>query len=377
LWMLDASINISMEPFRAFVGDQLPSAQRPTGYAMQSLFIGAGSVIASLLPWILATWGVSNTAAAGAIPDTVKFSFYAGAVAMFGAIAWTVLTTREYPPDTLAAFDDVAPSVDAPLAHARLRAAGGVWLAVGLVALALVYFMQIDKQLYLLAGGLGAYGVVQIAVSFSRSQNMFAQIVTDMHEMPATMRGLAVVQFFSWFALFAMWIYTTSAVTQVHFGTTDTTSVAYNDGANWVGVLFAAYNGFAVLAAICIPWMTARFGIRVSHLVNLVFGGLGLMSFLVIRDPHWLLLSMAGVGFAWASILSLPYALLSDSVPAKKMGVYMGIFNFFIVIPQLLAASVLGFLLKTFFGGAPINALLIGGLSLIVAGLCTLRVKEN
>ncbi len=377
LWILDASINISMEPFRAFVGDQLPSAQRPTGYAMQSLFIGAGSVIASLLPWILATWGISNTAAAGAIPDTVKFSFYAGAVAMFGAIAWTVLTTREYPPDTLAAFDEVTPCVDVPLAHAHLRAVGGVWLMLGLVALALVYFMHIDKQLYLLAGGLAAYGLVQIAVSFSRSQNMFAQIVTDMHGMPATMRGLAVVQFFSWFALFAMWIYTTSAVTQVHFGTTDTTSTAYNDGANWVGVLFAAYNGFAVIAAIVIPWMTAKLGLRMSHLINLTFGGLGLISFLVIRDPHWLLLSMAGVGFAWASILSLPYALLSDSVPANKMGIYMGIFNFFIVIPQLLAASVLGFLLKTFFGGAPINALLIGGLSLIVAGLCTLRVQEN
>jgi maltose/moltooligosaccharide transporter len=377
LWILDASINISMEPFRAFVGDQLPSAQRPTGYAMQSLFIGAGSVIASLLPWLLATWGVSNTAVAGAIPDTVKFAFYAGAVALFGAIAWTVISTREYPPETLAAFEDARPASVAPLAHARVRAAGAIWCVLGLLALAVVYFLHIDKQLYLLAGGMFAFGVVQIAVSFSRSQNMFAQIVTDMHEMPATMRGLAVVQFFSWFALFAMWIYTTAAVTEVHFAAKDTTSAAYNDGANWVGVLFAAYNGFAVIAAIVIPWMTARLGLRMSHLFNLVFGGLGLMSFLVIRDPHWLLLSMTGVGFAWASILSLPYALLSDSVPAQKMGVYMGIFNFFIVIPQLLAASVLGFLLKTFFGGAPINALLIGGISLIVAGLCTLRVKEN
>ncbi|MEP6940655.1 MAG: MFS transporter, partial [Rudaea sp.] len=181
---------------------------------------------------------------------------------------------------------------------------------------------------------------------------------------------------FSWFALFAMWIYTTSAVTQLHFGATDTTGAAYNDGANWVGVLFAAYNGFAALAAIAIPLMTRLLGLRVSHLINLVLGGVGLISFLVIRDPNWLLLSMVGVGFAWASILSLPYALLSDCVPAAKMGVYMGIFNFFIVIPQLLAASVLGFLLKTFFANAPINALLIGGVSLIVAGLCTLAVRE-
>jgi len=376
LWILDASINISMEPFRAFVGDQLPSAQRPTGYAMQSFFIGVGSVVASALPWAFAKYGISNTAAAGAIPDTVKYAFYAGAVALFGAIGWTVLSTREYPPDQLAEFDRSRP--------ARLERpgrAGGyapwLWLAAGAAGIALVYFTHVDKQLYLLAGGLAAYGAVQIAVGLSRSRNLFTDIVADMHAMPATMRQLAVVQFFSWFALFAMWIYTTSAVTAVHFGSSDTQSVAYNDGANWVGVLFAAYNAFAALAALLIPAMTRRFGLRVSHLVNLCLGGFGLISFLLIRDPQWLLLSMAGVGFAWASILSLPYALLSDSLPAEKMGVYMGIFNFFIVIPQLLAASVLGFLLKTFFANAPINALLIGGVSLIVAGVCTLRVRER
>ena len=190
------------------------------------------------------------------------------------------------------------------------------------------------------------------------------------------MRQLALVQFFSWFALFAMWIYTTAAVTEVHFAAKDTSSAAYNEGANWVGVLFAAYNGFAAIAALLIAQMSKRLGLRVSHLINLCLGGAGLISFLLIRDPHWLLLSMVGVGFAWASILALPYALLADCLPAAKMGVYMGIFNFFIVIPQLLAASVLGFLLKTFFGNAPINALLVGGISLIVAGLCTLRVKE-
>jgi maltose/moltooligosaccharide transporter len=375
LWVLDASINSSMEPFRAFVGDQLPSAQRATGYAMQSFFIGTGSVVASLLPWLLAKYGVSNTAAAGAIPDTVRFAFYAGALALFGAIGWTVLSTREYPPDALAAFDDARPAIDVPRATGTGPAAW-LWLVAALAGVAIVFFLHIDKQLYLLAGGIAAYGLVQIAVRASRTHNLFTDIVHDMHTMPATMRQLAVVQFFSWFALFAMWIYTTAAVTQVHFGTTDAQSAAYNEGANWVGVLFAAYNGFAALAALVIPRMTRRFGLRVSHLVNLCLGGLGLISFLLIRDPRWLLLSMAGVGFAWASILSLPYALLSDSVPAAKMGVYMGIFNFFIVIPQLLAASVLGFLLKTFFGSAPINALLIGGVSLIVAGLCTLRVKE-
>jgi maltose/moltooligosaccharide transporter len=218
---------------------------------------------------------------------------------------------------------------------------------------------------------------MRIAVGASRSRNAFTEIAADLDAMPSTMRQLAVVQFFSWFALFAMWIYTTPAVTAVHFAATDASSAAYNDGANWVGVLFAAYNAFAALAALVIPAMTRRFGIRITHLINLSLGGAGLISFLFIRNPDFLLISMAGVGFAWASILSLPYALLADSLPAQKMGVYMGIFNFFIVIPQLLAASVLGFLLNMLFASAAIDALLIGGVSLIVAGLCTLRVVEK
>ena len=374
LWILDASINISMEPFRAFVGDQLPSQQRPTGYAMQSFFIGVGSVVASLLPWLFAQWGVANVAADGVIPDTVKYAFYAGAVALFGAIGWTVISTREYPPDQLIAFEiEPAPSA-VPRRNAGVAWA---WLLAGAIAAAVVYFTHIDKQLYLLAGLIFAYGAIQLIVAGSRVQTVLTEIVDDMLAMPPTMRRLAIVQFFSWFALFAMWIYTTPAVTQIHFAASDAQSAAYNEGANWVGVLFAAYNAFAALAAILIAPMTKWLGLRVSHLINLCLGGIGLLSIAVIRDPHWLLLSMAGVGFAWASILSLPYALLADTVPARKMGVYMGIFNFFIVIPQLLAASVLGYLLKTFFGNAPLNALLIGGASLIVAGVCTLWVAEK
>ena len=375
LWILDASINVSMEPFRAFVGDQLPSQQRPTGYVLQSFFIGVGSVVASLLPWLFAHAGIANTAAPGVVPDTVKYSFYAGAFALFGAIGWTVLSTREYPPEQLRAFDGA--HTQGTSAPARRGAAGWLWLLAGLSAGGVVYATHIDKQLYLLAGLMAAYGLLRVAVTASTARNMIADIVNDMQAMPATMRRLAVVQFFSWFALFAMWIYTTPAVTEVHFAAKDTASAAYNDGANWVGVLFAAYNGFAALAALLIAPMTRRFGLRISHLINLCLGGAGLASFVLIRDPHWLLLSMAGVGFAWASILSLPYALLADTVPADKMGVYMGIFNFFIVIPQLLAASVLVFLLKKLFGNAPINALLIGGVSLVVAGLCTLLVKEK
>ncbi|MDR7133229.1 maltose/moltooligosaccharide transporter [Lysobacter niastensis] len=376
LWVLDASINISMEPFRAFVGDQLPTQQRASGYSMQSFFIGVGSVIASLLPWLLAKAGIGNTAGPGEVPDTVRYAFYFGGAVLLAAVGWTVLRTREYPPEMLRAHDTVPRAPQRPLDVARARRNGLVWLAIGAASAFAVLQFGLDKQLYILAGLLAAYGLALIVVGWTRRDSAFAHIITDLHDMPAEMRKLAVVQFFSWFALFAMWIYTTAAVTGVHFGSADTSSVAYNDGANWVGVLFAAYNGFAALAAIVIPWMVRRLGLRISHLVNATLGGLGLLSFLLIRDPQWLLLSMVGVGFAWASILSLPYALLSDSVPAEKMGVFMGIFNFFIVIPQLVAASLLGFLLKTFFGGQPIQALAIGGISLIVAGLCVLRVRE-
>jgi len=376
LWVLDASINISMEPFRAFVGDQLPARQRPTGYAMQSFFIGIGSVIASLLPFLLARVGVGNTAGPGEVPDTVRYAFYFGGVVLLLSILWTVLRTREYPPQTLKAWDEAPPLVRRPLDAARARRNGLVWLAVGAAGIAAVAAFALDKQLYILAGIVAGYGAALLLLSLSRGQGAFASIMGDLHDMPQTMRQLAVVQFFSWFALFSMWLFTTAAVTGVHFGSSDTTSAAYNEGANWVGVLFAAYNGFAALAAIVIPRMVRRWGLRISHLINTTLGGLGLLSFLVIRDPQWLLLPMVGVGFAWASILSLPYALLSDSVPAEKMGVFMGIFNFFIVIPQLVAASLLGFLLKTFFGGEPIQALMIGGISLIVAGLCVLRVRH-
>jgi maltose/moltooligosaccharide transporter len=375
LWILDASINVSMEPFRAFVGDQLPPSQRARGYAMQSFFIGVGAVVASLLPWLLAKAGVANTAAAGEIPATVRYAFYAGAAVMLGAVAWTVWRTREYPPEQLEAFDDSRIEA-AHAGRAPAAADSAIWLVAGIGLGAAILAFGLAKELYLLAGMLAAYGIALLVLARTRASNAFTQIMADLHAMPGEMRRLAVVQFFSWFALFAMWIYTTAAVTSVHYGSSDPGSAAYNEGANWVGVLFAAYNGFAALAAIVIPVMVRRAGLRLSHLVNLWIGGISLVSFFFIRDPQWLLLPMAGIGFAWASILSLPYALLCDALPAKKMGVYMGIFNFFIVIPQLMAASVLGVLLKSVFGNEPIWALAIGGVSFFVAGLCVLRVHE-
>lgn len=202
-------------------------------------------------------------------------------------------------------------------------------------------------------------------------------IIADIQGMPAVMKRLAWVQFFSWFALFAMWIYTTQTVTAVHYGSSDTTSVAYNEGANWVGILFAAYNLFAALWAIFIPKLVNILGVRKAHMFNLVLGGLGLISIPLIGDPKLLLISMVGVGVAWASIVSLPYTLLSDSVPAGKMGTYMGIFNFFIVIPQLVAASILGFVLKHYLDNFAANALYIGGVCMIIAGLLALRVRAN
>ncbi|HVO00032.1 MAG TPA: MFS transporter [Steroidobacteraceae bacterium] len=384
LWLLDASINISMEPFRAFVGDQLGPAQRPAGYSMQSFFIGAGAVVASVLPWLFTRFGISNhgTDAAGhaVVPDTLYYSFGLGALVLLAAVGWTVLRTREYPPGILHAFDDSAPDVDdgaTPAGGGGERgriAAALAWTAAGLVAIGVVAKYRLDRQLFLVSGMALAWGVAQLLHAWLPGRGFFATIMDDLENMPHTMRRLIPVQFFSWLALFSMWLYTTPAVTQVHFHSSDPATAAYNDGADWVGFLFGAYNGFAALAAIVIPLMVRRLGLQRSHLVNVWLGGAGLISMALIRDPQWLLASMLGVGFAWASILALPYALLSDSLPSRKMGVYMGIFNFFIVIPQLVAASVLGFVLKTFLDDRPIEVLVLGGVCFLIAGLLSLRV---
>ncbi len=387
LWIMDASINISMEPFRAFVGDMLPERQRTTGFAMQSFFIGIGAVVASSLPWMMTNWfDVSNTAPPGAIPDSVKWSFYLGGAAFLLAVMWTVLRTREYSPGELAAFEQAESPENAtllapPPAPSNFRTGGIIALGVGLPAWIAVWRLGLDKELYVLAGGLLAFGALQLAAAAMQrrghTSNGVYEIMDDLFRMPRVMKQLAVVQFFSWFALFAMWIYGTSGVTSHHYAAFDSASAAYNDGADWVGVLFACYNGFAALAAIAIPFVAGNLGCRWCHLLNLSLGGLGLISFLYIDDPRWLLVSMIGVGIAWASILSLPYALLSNNLPAKKMGVYMGIFNFFIVIPQIVAASILGLVVNWLFDGESIFALVTGGVCMIIAGLATLFVDED
>jgi maltose/moltooligosaccharide transporter len=322
----------------------------------------------------------------GQLPQSVKLAFYLGAAAFLGAVLWTIFSTREYSPAELAEFDelvdDQAGSIER---HAQTpgwyRKSAAAWIVVGAAFAAAVAIFTWDKQLYVLGGGLVVFGLLQIVVAAQQQRGttdgMLHTVVNDLYLMPAVMRQLAVVQFLSWFALFAMWIYTTAAVTEHHYDTTDAASAAYNEGANWVGILFAAYNGFAALAALFIPKLAEMLGRRKAHLVCLWFGALGLVSIRFIGDPRLLLVSMIGVGIAWASILSLPYAMLSQAVPVKKMGIYMGIFNFFIVIPQILAASVLGILVRALFGGHSINALALGGLLLVVAGFATLRVDDH
>ncbi len=397
LWLMDGSINISMEPFRAFVGDMLPGDQRTAGFAMQSFFIGIGAVIASCLPYIFTNWiGMSNTAAPGEIPDSVKWSFYLGGIAFLSAVMWTVFNTKEYPPEDLE----------------------------------LLKKENKEKGIF---GGL-------------------TESFLGIFKMPKTMRQLAIVQFFSWFALFAMWIYTTPAVTSYvydlkltkseiyalgeiyekssngkaledvnqsieknidHYkeyfesGALQTTvdisfvnyflnlniseteitpqlmqrlsevQKEYNEGADWVGVCFGIYNGVAALAAFLLPVLARWTNRRFTHLLALFCGGAGLISIFFITDPNTLVFSMIGVGIAWASILSIPYAMLSTALPAEKMGYYMGVFNFFIVIPQIVAAGILGFILRTFFQNDAIYALIVGGAAMILAGLLSLLVNDK
>jgi maltose/moltooligosaccharide transporter len=327
LWLMDASINITMEPFRAFVGDNLTSDQRTTGFAMQSFLIGTGAVVASALPFMLTNWfGVANEAPPGVIPDSVRWSFYIGGAAFLVAVLWTVFRSFEYSPAEMATFiENQEPPQEPP--HPR-----DSWVTT---------------------------------------------VTRDLFGMPRTMKQLAWVQFFSWLALFAMWIYTTAALTAHVYKTTDPSSALYNEGANWVGVGFAAYNGVAALAAFLLPVLARRVGRRATHAICLLFGAAGLFSIWFLTDPMWLLASMVGVGVAWASILSMPYAILTGSLPPSKMGYYMGVFNFFIVIPQILAAAILGFVVGKVFGGEAIYALMVGGVSLVVAAALTFRVEDR
>lgn len=387
LWIMDASINISMEPFRAFVGDMLPSSQRTLGFSMQSFFIGTGAVIASALPYLMTNYfGIQNTAPAGEIPDSVKFSFYIGGLVFFLAVLWTVLKTKEYPPETLESFskqdkhksdnDNQANSIN----YKRFLMNGLLWSIAGItIYLIFKFWIYMDYGLMVFFLGIFVFGVLQILTGFFsklKKSNGLVAIITDLYQMPRTMVQLAFVQFYTWFALFAMWIYTTPAVTHHIYGATDPASSLYNEGANWVGVLMSVYNGFAAVMAFLLIALAKKTSRKTVHSVSLICGGLGLLSFYFIKDPKILLVSELGIGLAWASILAMPYAILTGSLPPKKMGVYMGIFNFFIVIPQITAAAILGFFVRTIFKGEAIYALVLGGLSMLIAAILVMFVND-
>ncbi len=322
LWVLDASINISMEPFRAFVADLLPEEQRTRGFAMQSLFIGLGAVIASMLPYLLSAWGVSSGTGEGSIPMTVKFSFYVGSAAFFGAVLWTIVSTKEYPPEDMEEF-------------LRRKAA--------------------------------SKGIA------TQAREIFSSIA----QMPTTMRQLAWVQVFTWLGLFCMWLYFPVAVPRNVMGAPDTQSPIYTEGVEWVGVCFAFYSAVCFAFSFVLPAIARNLGNRATHTVCLLCGAAGLISVLFIHDKYLLLLSMAGVGIAWASILSVPYAILSVTLPAHKTGIYMGIFNFFIVLPEIAAALGLGWVMQHFFMGNRLAAVVAGGFSLALAALLMQRVREH
>lgn len=387
LWIMDASINISMEPFRAFVGDMLPSEQRTLGFSMQSFFIGIGAVAGSVLPYVLSNWfGVSNEPqGTEALPDTVKWSFYIGAIVLFIAVMITILTTKEYSPQELSSFskqekEEKKQHQTQEVSRKKFESFSLFFALFGIVIIVLVILLKMDAQIYVLGGLFVLVAILFFLTSFfkkSKKTNGLTEVMTDLLNMPRTMGQLAIVQFFTWIALFSLWIYATPAITEYHFGTSDTNSELYNKGANWVGVLFGAYSFFAALVAFLLPIVAKRISRKLTHLIALIIGGLGLISLLFFQNPNFLIVSMLGVGIAWASILSMPYAMLTGALPNEKMGTYMGIFNFFIVLPQILAATILGSITKHLFHGHAIYTLILGGVFMIIAGIFTLIVHDE
>ena len=311
LMIMDASINISMEPFRALVADKLPEEQHTLGFSVQTLLIGIGAVVGSWLPYILGNWmGVSKDASeAGLVPDNVTYSFYFGAFVLLSTILWTIFTTSEYPPDELI---------------------------------------------------LGA--------EEEKPRKFF---------IPPIMIKLLLVQFFSWFALFSMWVYTTPAVALKFYGTADPNSAAFQEAGNWVGILFGVYNGVSAIIALMLPVVAKRLSKKVTHSIALCIGGVSLLSFLIFKDPHMLIIPMIGIGIAWGSILAMPYAMLASSIPPKRMGVYMGLFNMSITIPQIVSGIFSGLILKYFFADNPILCIVMAGASMFLGAISALFIREK
>jgi len=321
LWILDASINISMEPFRAFVADLLPASDRTRGFAMQSLFIGLGAVIASAMPWMLTNWFGVGPSTPGTIPRTVQLSFYIGSAAFFGAVLYTILTTKEHPPENLEEFR-----------QRKQRNAG-------------------------------------VAASAR-------EILKAAREMPQTMRQLAFVQLSTWLGLFCMWLYFPVAVARNVFGAPDQNSPLYQQGVEWAGVCFGAYSAVCFVFSFFLPSIARVLGRTRAHAFCLLAGAAGLLSVTAVHEPKMLLLSMTGVGSAWASILSMPYAILAGSLPREKTGVYMGIFNFFIVIPEIVASLGFGWVMSHLLDNNRLSAVVAGGVFLLLAAILVWRVRD-
>jgi maltose/moltooligosaccharide transporter len=321
LWILDASINITMEPFRAFVADKLPEEQRTLGFVMQSFFIGIGQTLANALPYLFTALGVVGVMASG-IPVSVEYSFKIGAIVFLLAVLWTVFTTKEYPPEDMEAFER----------------------------------MKRERK------GIGAG---------------FAEIFSSIAEMPKTMKQLAVVQFFTWFALPCMWQFFGIAIARHVFLAPDERSPLFATGTEWGGLCFAIYNIVCFIIAFLIPWFARKTSRKTVHMIALVCGGLGLISVYFIQNKWMLFLSMAGVGIAWASILSMPYVILSTAIPARRMGVYMGVFNLFIVIPQIVMSFIVPNIFNNILGGDPVNAVVLGGISMLIAAATVTVVQDK
>lgn len=323
LMLMDASINVAMEPFRALVGDKLPNKQRSIGFSIQTFLIGVGAVSGSFLPYILSEWvGIPKIAPEGFIPDNVVYSFYAGALVLLGTILYTVFTTKEYSPSEMDLYNDTS-----------------------------------DEE----------------------NQTGLKSILTDFVNMPIEMRKLGLAQFFSWFALFSMWVYTSPAIAQHIYkvAPNDTSSVNFSNAGNWVGILFGIYNAVSALYALVLPSLARATSRKTAHAISLTLGGIGLISIFFISNPNWLILPMVGIGMAWGSILAMPYAILAGALPYKKMGVYMGIFNFFITMPQIINGFFGGVVVKELYEGKAIYALVTAGIFMLMGAISVLNIKDN
>ena len=331
LMIMDASFNIAMEPFRALVGDNLRTDQRTLGFSVQTALIGFGAVIGSWLPYVLTNWfGVSNKNEDGSVPLHLILSVVIGAIILVASILVSIFATKEYSPEELAQFED-------EMVHQQTKAA-----------------------------------------DTNPKKSSLLDIFDDFRKMPTTMRQLSWVQFFSWFGLFGMWVFTTPAIAHHIYGLpiTDSKSEAYQNAGDWVGVLFGIYNLVSAFYAFALPYIAKKFGRKLTHSISLIIGGFGLISIYFVPNEDWLVLSMIGVGIAWASILSMPYAILAGSISPMKMGVYMGIFNFFIVIPQIINALIGGPLVKYLYNDNAIFALVTSGVSFLIAAVLVVKVQD-